>query len=103
MTRPHPARFPVSGCPGQQRWVLASAVPYVCQNERKTTVIGGHPRVTRTASELGMGRLTPWLGEVEGLDFTLTFLRQEREQAKRLTRIAPIYLGIPGARPAGAP
>lgn len=44
-----------------------------------------------------------WLGEVEGLDLTLTFLRQKREQTKRLTRIAPIGLGIPGIRPAGSP
>jgi hypothetical protein len=44
-----------------------------------------------------------WLGEVEGLDLTLTFLRQKRGQANRLTRIAPIGLGIPGVRPAGSP
>lgn len=36
-----------------------------------------------------------WLGEVEGLDLTLTFLRQKREQTQRLTRIAPIALGMP--------
>jgi hypothetical protein len=41
-----------------------------------------------------------WLGEVEGIDLTLTFLRQKRGQAKQLTRIAPVDLGIPGARPA---
>jgi Phage integrase family len=44
-----------------------------------------------------------WLGEVEGLDLTLTFLRQKREQTQRLTRIAPIDLGIPGLRPAASP
>ena len=31
-----------------------------------------------------------WLGEVEGLDLTLTFLRQNANKTKRLTRIAPI-------------
>jgi hypothetical protein len=44
-----------------------------------------------------------WLGEAEGLDLTLTFLRQKREQTQRLTRIAPIDLGIPGLRPAASP
>jgi integrase len=37
-----------------------------------------------------------WLGEVEGIDLTLTFLRQKREQTQRLSRIAPVGLGIPG-------
>jgi hypothetical protein len=36
-----------------------------------------------------------WLGEVEGIDLTLTFLRQRREGTKRLTRIAPVGLGTP--------
>jgi hypothetical protein len=42
-----------------------------------------------------------WLGEVEGLDLTLTFLHQKREQTQRLTRIAPVSLGMPGIRPEG--
>ncbi|MET8206226.1 recombinase [Streptomyces sp. NPDC005373] len=42
-----------------------------------------------------------WLGEVEGLDLTLTFLQQKREQTQRLTRIAPVNLGMPGIRPDG--
>jgi hypothetical protein len=36
-----------------------------------------------------------WLGEVEGIDLTLTSLRQKREETKRLARIAPVELGIP--------
>ncbi|MFI9591154.1 tyrosine-type recombinase/integrase [Nonomuraea sp. NPDC052265] len=36
-----------------------------------------------------------WLGEVEGIDLTLTFLRQKRDQTRRLARIAPVNLGIP--------
>jgi hypothetical protein len=36
-----------------------------------------------------------WLGEVEGIDLTLTYLRQRREETKRLTRIAPVGLGTP--------
>jgi hypothetical protein len=43
-----------------------------------------------------------WLGEIEGLDLTLTFLRQKREESQRLARIAPINLGMPGLRPAGS-
>lgn len=36
-----------------------------------------------------------WLGEVEGIDLTLTYLRQKREETKRLARVAPVDLGIP--------
>jgi hypothetical protein len=36
-----------------------------------------------------------WLGEVEGIDLTLTFLRQKREETNRLARIAPVELGMP--------
>lgn len=40
-----------------------------------------------------------WLGEVEGIDLTLTFLRRRREETRRLTRIAPVELGIPALSP----
>jgi hypothetical protein len=43
-----------------------------------------------------------WLGEIEGIDLTLTFLRQKREESQRLARIAPVTLGMPGLRPAGS-
>jgi hypothetical protein len=36
-----------------------------------------------------------WIGEIEGLDLTLTFLRSEREEANRLRRRSPISLGMP--------
>ncbi|TJZ94570.1 recombinase [Actinacidiphila oryziradicis] len=36
-----------------------------------------------------------WLGEVDGIDLTLTYLRQKREETKRLARVAPVDLGIP--------
>ncbi|MDT5242827.1 MAG: hypothetical protein QOD36_203 [Mycobacterium sp.] len=39
-----------------------------------------------------------WLGEVEGLDLTLQFLRAKRQETKRLARIAPIDLGMPARR-----
>jgi hypothetical protein len=37
---------------------MAAAVPRPCQNGRKTAVISGHPRASRTASDLGKRRLT---------------------------------------------
>ncbi|WP_021592273.1 hypothetical protein [Actinomadura welshii] len=37
-----------------------------------------------------------WLGEIEGLDLTLTFLRQKRGQTRRLAKVAPLNLGMPG-------
>ena len=40
-----------------------------------------------------------WLGEVEGIDLTLTFLRQKREETQRLARIAPVSLGMPALPP----
>lgn len=43
-----------------------------------------------------------WLGEVDGIDLTLTFLRQKREDTNRLARIAPVDLGIPSLQPASA-
>ena len=35
-----------------------------------------------------------WLGEIEGIDLTLTFLRQKREQAQR-HRHTTVLLGLP--------
>ncbi len=43
-----------------------------------------------------------WLGEIEGIDLTLTFLRQKREESQRPARIAPVNLGMPGLRPTGS-
>ncbi|MEV6139130.1 hypothetical protein AB0L63_24320 [Nocardia sp. NPDC051990] len=42
-----------------------------------------------------------WQGEIEGLDLSLTLLRDKREQARKLGRIAPVSLGMPspGGRP----
>jgi hypothetical protein len=39
-----------------------------------------------------------WLGEIEGIDLTLSFLRQKREETSRLARIAPVELGMPSTR-----
>jgi hypothetical protein len=42
-----------------------------------------------------------WLGEVEGIDLTLTFLRQKRQETKRVARVAPVGLGIPSVQISG--
>lgn len=39
-----------------------------------------------------------WLGEIEGIDLTLSFLRNKRARARRLT--TPTHLGLPHPRPA---
>ncbi|MFG3026478.1 recombinase [Streptomyces sp. NPDC048254] len=36
-----------------------------------------------------------WLGEIEGIDLTLTFVRAKQADAARLTRRTPVALGIP--------
>jgi hypothetical protein len=38
-----------------------------------------------------------WLGELEGLDLTLTFLRDKRHEAQRLNRTGVVALGLPAA------
>jgi hypothetical protein len=43
-----------------------------------------------------------WLGEVEGIDLTLTFLRQKREETTRLAHVAPFELGMPLIQPVSA-
>ena len=35
-------------------------------------------------------------GFIEGIDLTLSFLRPKRDQTRRLARVAPVDLGIPG-------
>ncbi|MGW0367286.1 hypothetical protein [Streptomyces sp. NPDC003034] len=35
-----------------------------------------------------------WLGEIEGIDMTLTFVRTKQADAARLTRRTPVTLGI---------
>jgi Phage integrase family len=36
-----------------------------------------------------------WLGEVEGIDLTLKFLRTKRDETRRLAPVAPVDLGMP--------
>lgn len=39
-----------------------------------------------------------WLGEIEGIDLTLTYLRAKRDEAQRLSHRPLIRLGLPRAR-----
>ncbi|MEW2119971.1 recombinase [Streptomyces sp. NPDC005474] len=36
-----------------------------------------------------------WLGEIEGIDLTLTYVRTNQADAARLTRRTPVALGTP--------
>jgi hypothetical protein len=40
-----------------------------------------------------------WLGEIEGINLTLTFLRDKREEARRSHRRTPVSLGLPAMPP----
>lgn len=61
------------------------------------------PKMVRRLSELetdliarrARAEAEGWLGEIEGIDPTLTYLRDKRQQAARLTRHGPIKLGTP--------
>ncbi|MFB6583376.1 recombinase [Streptomyces sp. NPDC056402] len=39
-----------------------------------------------------------WLGEIEGIDMTLTFVRTKQADAARTTQRTPVTLGIPTTR-----
>jgi hypothetical protein len=39
-----------------------------------------------------------WLGEIEGVDLTLGFLKGKREEAERLSRIPVVDIGMPTRR-----
>jgi hypothetical protein len=41
----------------------------------------------------------PALGEIEGIDLTLTFLRDKRAEAHRIQQREPIHLGLPAVGP----
>ena len=40
-----------------------------------------------------------WLGEIEGIDMTVTFVRTKQADAARRTQCSPLALGFPTARP----
>ncbi|MCA1694215.1 MAG: site-specific integrase [Actinobacteria bacterium] len=87
------------------------ACPYgtPCQHEHaclRCPMLAINPKMLSRLDEIEKDLLTRrtraehenWLGEVEGIDLTLQFLRVKRAETKRLTRIAPIELGIPSLR-----
>lgn len=39
-----------------------------------------------------------WLGEIEGIDLTLIFLRDKRAEAHRIEQRGPVDVGIPALR-----
>jgi len=39
-----------------------------------------------------------WLGELEGIDFTLRFVQEKRADAQRLASRGPTNLGLPAIR-----
>jgi hypothetical protein len=41
----------------------------------------------------------PALGEIEGIDLTLAFLRDKRAEAHRVQQREPIHLGLPAVGP----
>jgi hypothetical protein len=80
-----------------------------CQHEHswlRCPMLAINPKMLPRLNEIEYGLLARraraqrenWLGEVEGIDLTLTFLRQKREETKRLAHIAPVELGLPSAR-----
>lgn len=58
----------------------------VVNRSQRPVAVG--PQARPRSTRLGLVR-------VEGIDLTLTFLRQKREETKRLARIAPVELGMP--------
>lgn len=44
-----------------------------------------------------------WIGETEGIDLTLTFLRPKRDETQRRTQQPPVDLGIPKPRTVPSP
>ncbi|MFF4835445.1 hypothetical protein [Streptomyces sp. NPDC001315] len=60
------------------------------------------PRLAELEKDLWLRRKRAqeeqWLGEIEGIDLTLTFLRTEQADPERLTRRVPAGLGIPRPR-----
>ncbi|MDJ0343347.1 integrase [Streptomyces sp. H10-C2] len=60
------------------------------------------PRLAEIEKDLLMRRKRAeeeqWLGEVEGIDVTLTFLRSKQDEAARLLQRPSIDLGLPAPR-----
>jgi hypothetical protein len=89
----------------------ACARPYgtPCQHEHacvRCPMLQVSPKMLDRLGELEQDLLTrraraeaeQWLGEIEGIDLTLTFLRGKREEAQRAARRPAISLGMPRVR-----
>lgn len=89
--------------------------PYAtaCQHEHaclRCPMININPRMLPRLDEIEADLLARrtraeaegWLGEIEGIELTLSFLRQKRDQTRRLARIAPVDLGMPLTLPTRA-
>ncbi|MFD9865465.1 recombinase [Streptomyces alboflavus] len=61
------------------------------------------PRLTEIEKDLILRRKRAeeeqWLGEIEGIDLTLTFVRTKQADAARLAHRTPVALGIPAFPP----
>ncbi|MFD9882595.1 recombinase [Streptomyces alboflavus] len=61
------------------------------------------PRLTEIEKDLVLRRKRAeeeqWLGEIEGIDLTLTFVRTKQADAARLAHRTPVALGIPACPP----
>ncbi|MGW2891828.1 recombinase [Streptomyces griseoruber] len=61
------------------------------------------PRLAEIEKDLTLRRKRAedeqWLGEIEGIDMTLTFVRTKQADAARTTRRTTVLLGLPGPRP----
>ncbi|MFI8266271.1 MULTISPECIES: hypothetical protein [unclassified Streptomyces] len=60
------------------------------------------PRLAEIENDLILRRIRAeeeqWLGEIEGIDMTLTFVRTEQADAARATQRPSVTLGIPTTR-----
>ncbi|QDY80004.1 recombinase [Streptomyces qinzhouensis] len=43
-----------------------------------------------------------WIGEIEGINLTLTFLRSKRDETQRRAQRPAVHLGIPKPRTTGS-
>ncbi|MFP8887049.1 tyrosine-type recombinase/integrase [Streptomyces mangrovi] len=80
-----------------------------CQHEHaciRCPMLQVNPKMLGRLEELEADLLTRlqraedenWLGEAEGINLTLTFLRAKREETQRRARRPPVHLGLPRLR-----
>ncbi|MGY0065838.1 recombinase [Streptomyces sp. QTS137] len=61
------------------------------------------PRLAELETDLlarrARAEIEGWVGEVEGIDLTLTFLRTKRDETQRRAQRPPVHLGTSKPRP----